>query len=185
MKAVIALGNPGAEYAKTRHNIGWQVIESYAKTHDATFIVKPKFNAEVAEVLLNNEKHLLIKPLTFYNEVGNSARAIANFYKLSPDDFLVIHDELALDLGVLRIRRGGSDAGNNGIKSINTHLGQSTWRLRIGTHQPNNQEVSHSGIVLGKLTQSELEVISKLNTKMSEAISQHLNCELQTTTVRE
>ena len=113
MKVIFAQGNPGRQYAATRHNVGFIILDALAD--GAHFAPKPKFFAEMAETQIAGEKTLLIKPQTFYNETGRSARAILDFYKLDPSDLLVIHDDLALAFGSLRIRDKGSDAGNNGI----------------------------------------------------------------------
>ena len=133
MKLIFAQGNPGSKYARTRHNAGFLAIDFYARQHAATFQAKAKFHADIAETTVGEEKVLLVKPTTFYNETGQSARTLADFYKLQGSDILVLHDELSLPFGTLRLREKGSDAGNNGIKSLNAHLGEDYTRLRIGT----------------------------------------------------
>lgn len=133
MKLIFAQGNPGTQYATSRHNVGWQVLDAFAAQQGVSFSSRPKFNADIAEFSVEDEKILLAKPATYYNETGISARAIIDFYKLDPRvDILVLHDELALDFGTIRVREKGSDAGNNGIKSLNTHIGPDYHRLRIG-----------------------------------------------------
>ena len=133
MKIVLAQGNPGLQYAGTRHNIGWVLLEVFATAHNAVFKPEKKFAANIATTYINGEKVLLVKPTTFYNETGRTARALTDFYKLDPaTDILVIHDDLSLPFGTIRIRQRGSDAGNNGIKSISSHLGPDYWRLRVG-----------------------------------------------------
>ena len=133
MKVILAQGNPGAEYARTRHNAGFIVLNAIADVSGASWKSANKFNADTAEITLEGEKVLLVKPSTFYNETGRTARAIADFYKLTPaKDMLVLHDEIALPFGAIRVRQRGSDAGNNGIKSLNAHLGPEYWRIRIG-----------------------------------------------------
>src|SRR6266568_2679917 len=130
MKLILAQGNPGAEYAKTRHNVGFMALDVYAEKHDLEFQDKSKFHAQIAEMMPEDEKILFVKPTTFYNETGQAARALADFYKIAPTDILVIHDDLALPFGTLRTREKGSDAGNNGIKSLNAHLGEKYTRIR-------------------------------------------------------
>lgn len=141
MKLIIGLGNPGAEYAGTRHNFGFMAIDNYASAPGARFQNKSRFNALVAETDINNEKVLLVKPLTFYNLVGESAQKISAFYKIPLEDILAIHDEMALPLGSIRTRIGGSDAGNNGIKNMINNLGSNFARIRIGSGMP----PSHDG----------------------------------------
>lgn len=133
MKVIFAQGNPGSRYEHTRHNAGFSALDFYARQQNLTFQNKAKFHADIAEITAGDEKVLLVKPTTFYNETGQSARALADFYKLRGSDILVLHDELSLPFGTLRTREKGSDAGNNGIKSLNAHLGEDYARLRIGT----------------------------------------------------
>lgn len=159
MKAILAQGNPGRQYAATRHNVGFIILDALA--NGANFAPKPKFFAEVAEVQIAGEKTLLIKPQTFYNETGRSARAILDFYKLDSSDLLVIHDDLALPLGTLRIREKGSDAGNNGIKSLNAHLGPDYMRLRVGIYNELRDRVHDADFVLGGFSKDEMSQLEK------------------------
>ncbi|MFZ1360878.1 MAG: aminoacyl-tRNA hydrolase [Candidatus Saccharimonadales bacterium] len=155
MKLILAQGNPGAEYANTRHNVGFLALDHYTQAHALTFQSKPKFNADIAEMTVDGEKILLAKPMTFYNETGVSARAIADFYKIYPEDVLVLHDDLALPLGTVRTREKGSDAGNNGIRSLNSHLGEHYKRIRIGIWTAIADERDTATFVLGVLSASE------------------------------
>lgn len=161
MKLIFGLGNPGIEYDGTRHNTGFEALNYFASKQGSDFIKKDKFKAEVAEVLMNGDKILLARPVTFYNEVGTSYRSICDFYKLAPSDTLIVHDELSLPLGTLRIREGGSDAGNNGIKSINQHGGQASWRLRIGISNDDRQLIGDADFVLSKFKQAEFETLQQ------------------------
>lgn len=159
MKIIFAQGNPGQQYATTRHNVGWLVLDALAG--EASFVPKPKFFANIAEVSIAGEKVLLVKPQTFYNETGRSARALLDFYKASPSDLLAIHDDLALPLGTLRIREKGSDAGNNGIKSLNSHLGPDYMRLRIGIYNELRDRMHDADFVLGTFSKDEREALEK------------------------
>lgn len=157
MKIIFGLGNPGSDYEGTRHNTGFMAVNAFAKEQGAQFTEKTKFQAYIAELNFEGEKVLLVKPTTFYNEVGISARALVDFYKLTqPDDLLVIHDDLALPFGTIRVRRKGSDAGNNGIKSLNAHIGHEYFRLRIGI-APEKRQQSDTEFVLGKFYSEEVE----------------------------
>ena len=159
MKVVFGLGNPRAEYAGTRHNTGFMAVSKLAKDQGVTFAEKTKFKAYVAEVTLVGEKVLLVKPTTFYNNVGESARAIIDFYKLEPnEDFLVIHDDLALPFGTIRVRKKGSDAGNNGIKSLNAHIGPDYARLRVGI-AAEGRTSDDSSFVLGRYNDAEAKAL--------------------------
>ena len=161
MKLILAQGNPGPDYAATRHNVGWQVLDSLANEQHATFNLKPKFLADIAELNLAGEKILLVKPQTFYNETGRSARALIDFYKIDSADVLVIHDELALPLGTIRVREQGSDAGNNGVKSLNTHIGSNYSRLRIGIANELLSHIPAADFVLGRFTADEQGQLTK------------------------
>lgn len=154
MKVIIAQGNPGTQYEKTRHNVGFLAISQYARLHSAEFQPKPKFNADIAEIT-DGDRILLIKPTTFYNETGRAARAIADFYKINTNDIMVIHDELALPFGTLRTRDKGSDAGNNGIKSLNAHLGEQYARIRVGIHSDTADKIGAHDFVLAKFSPEE------------------------------
>ena len=155
MKLIVGLGNIGIEYVGTRHNFGFAAIDYLAEKFDIKWKNKSKFSAEIAKTKINGEKVLLIKPTTFYNLSGQSVRAIRDFYKLKNSDILVIHDDMALPIGVLRTRIGGSDAGNNGIKSLNRNLGEDFARVRIGSGLESSPINSHSDFVLSKPSASE------------------------------
>jgi len=159
MKVIFAQGNPGRQYATTRHNVGFIILEALAD--GVNFSPKPKFLAEIAETQIAGEKVLLVKPQTFYNETGRSARAILDFYKLTPADLLVVHDDLALPLGTLRIREKGSDAGNNGIKSLNAHLGPDYMRLRVGIYNDLRDRIHDADFVLGGFSRDEATQLEK------------------------
>ena len=153
MKLIFAQGNPGAAYARTRHNVGWQCLDTLAD--GVAFAPKPKFFADIAEITEAGEKCLLIKPQTFYNETGRSLRALMDFYKLSLDDVLVIHDELMLEFGKVRVRHSGRDAGNNGLKSLNNHVGEAFARIRVGIATPMRQQMGDTAFVLGAFIADE------------------------------
>ena len=155
MKLVFAQGNPGREYAQNRHNVGFLALDFYADKHGLEFQPKSKFNADISETSIGNEKILLIKPTTFYNETGRAARALADFYKVVPDNILVLHDELALPFGTLRTREKGRDAGNNGIKSLNAHLGEEYARIRIGTQNDLLGKIGSHDFVLSNFSTDE------------------------------
>lgn len=165
MKVIFAQGNPGAQYANTRHNVGFLIVETLAAQHRVDFIKKPKFHADIAEVSIAGEKVLLVKPATFYNETGQAARMITDFYKLNvKTDFLAIHDDLALPLGTIRIRDKGRDAGNNGIKSLSAHLGSTYARIRIGIYNELRDRIHDADFVLSNFTKSESDTLKEVIT---------------------
>src|SRR5436305_7639269 len=132
---VVGLGNPGREYARTRHNVGWMVVDELARRHGGAW--KGKFNGQVAEVRVDGHRVALLKPETYMHESGRAVSAAARFYKVEPGAVLVVHDEGDLDLGRLQARRGGGLAGHNGLRSIAQHLKtQDFLRLRVGVGRP-------------------------------------------------
>lgn len=160
MKIVFAQGNPGKQYERSRHNVGFIVLDQLAESLSASWKEESKFRASVAATTINSETVLLVKPHTFYNETGQSARAIVDFYKLTPaTDVLVIHDELALPFGTIRVREKGSDAGNNGIKSLNAHLGPDYARIRIGIWNELRDRVDDAQFVLSGFTKDEASLL--------------------------
>ncbi len=159
MKVIFALGNPGEKYALTRHNIGFSIVDAYAKQYNATFQPKSKFSADIAEIHHGSEKILLAKPTTFYNDTGLAARAIVDFYKLTLDDILVVHDDIALDFGKIRVRRGGESAGNNGLKSLHRHIGDDFWHIRIGADSLLRKQIGDTDFVLGKFNPDEQKIL--------------------------
>lgn len=158
MKLIFAQGNPEPDYTASRHNVGFSILNFLAKDLGAKWADKPKFNAIITEVNISGEKVLLVKPTSYYNETGNSVRKLIDFYKLeSISDLLVIHDDLALPFGTIRVRKQGSDGGNNGIKSINSQIGQDYSRIRIGTHNELREKMDDANFVLSKFSGDEAE----------------------------
>lgn len=158
MKIILAQGNPGTRYEKTRHNIGFVMLDMIARQAGVTFSDKAKFHASISELTLHKEKVLLVKPTTFYNETGSAARALCDFYKLDPaTDLIVIHDDLTLPFGTIRTREKGRDAGNNGIKSLNAHIGESYKRVRIGIYNDLRDRMNDVDFVLGAFSRSEYD----------------------------
>jgi PTH1 family peptidyl-tRNA hydrolase len=129
------LGNPGREYERTRHNVGWLVLDELARRHGGSW--KSKFSGSLAELRLGDARVALLKPETYMNESGRSVGAAARFYKIEPEQLLVAHDDVDLEPGRLQVRQGGGLAGHNGLRSLAQHLGsQEFQRLRIGVGRP-------------------------------------------------
>ena len=132
---VAGLGNPGRGYERTRHNLGWLVVDELARRHGGSF--KSKFSGRLAELRLDGSRVALLKPETYMNESGRSLAAAARFFKVEPDGLLVVHDDVDLEPGRLQARGGGGLAGHNGLRSIASALGTSDFlRLRIGVGRP-------------------------------------------------
>ena len=159
MKIIFGFGNPGSQYSNTRHNVGFSTLEKFAQVHNVDFQPKNKFLADIAECQINDEKVLVVKPHTFYNDTGKSAQLLLDFYKLSIDDILVIHDDIVLDFGKIRIRQGGQDAGNNGLKSLHRHIGDGFWHIRIGVDNLLRRRIGDIDFVLGKFNSDEQVIL--------------------------
>jgi peptidyl-tRNA hydrolase, PTH1 family len=139
MKILVGLGNPGDKYEENRHNVGFMAVEAIAENHGGG-AWKRRFQGMATEVDLGREKCLLLKPATFMNESGRSIGEAMRFYKVSPADVIVFHDELDLEPGRIRVKFGGGHAGHNGLKSISAHIGNDYHRVRIGIGHPGSRE---------------------------------------------
>ncbi len=132
---IAGLGNPGREYERHRHNAGWMVVDELARRHEGSF--KSKFNGRLAETRIGESRVALLEPETYVNESGRSISAAARYFKVSPDELLVVHDDVDLDVGRLQARLGGGLGGHNGLRSIAQALGTPEFlRLRIGVGRP-------------------------------------------------
>ncbi|WP_244834277.1 aminoacyl-tRNA hydrolase [Clostridium sp. BJN0001] len=158
MFLIVGLGNIGKEYEGTRHNVGFRVIDNIASKYDID-INKKKFKGTYGEGFIENEKVILLKPDTFMNLSGESVKEVQSFYKIDCENIIVIHDDISLPLGRIRIRGKGSAGGHNGIKNIIQNLGTDVFpRIKVGVGQPNVDLVHY---VLGKFSKDEVEILSK------------------------
>lgn len=163
MKIILFQGNPGEKYRGTRHNVGFELADFLAEKFGAKWQEKSRFKADLAEVLIAGEKILLVKPRTFYNLTGDSARAICDFYKAdSRTDFLAVHDDLSLNFGVVRTRQKGSSAGNNGLKSLISTFGEEFSRIKIGIANELLPRMNSADFVLNEFSKTEAEKLPQL-----------------------
>ena len=159
MKLIVGLGNPGNEYNNTRHNIGFMAIDKIAQHYNTNFS-KTKFNGLYAEVNMNGEKLILLKPQSFINLSGDVIIKYINYFKISLDDVLIMCDDMDLDTGIYKLRYKGGSAGHNGLKNIESNLKTNEYkRIKIGISK--NKNISTVDYVLGKLSPQELEKINK------------------------
>lgn len=184
MKLILALGNPEAKFNHTRHNVGFAMLDAFAAENGVQWQRKDKFKADVAELTLVGEKVILAKPTTYYNLVGESARAISDFYKIAVSDILIVHDDLALPFGTVRTRVGGNAAGNNGIKSVSAHVGEATARIRIGTWSDLRDRTDDAEFVLSKFSSSEQQALAALSSLVAALIESFVHDSLELTTHR-
>lgn len=160
MKLIVGLGNPGAKYARNRHNVGFLAVDAIGAAHGFG-PWRAKFQGQVAEGRLGAEKALLLKPETYMNLSGDSVQAAVGFYKLAAADVIVLHDELDLAPGKVRVKAGGGAAGHNGIRSIAAHLGPEFVRVRIGIGHPGDKRVV-ANYVLNDFAKDEAEWLDPL-----------------------
>jgi PTH1 family peptidyl-tRNA hydrolase len=160
MRLVVGLGNPGREYEATRHNAGFWFVDQLARAEGVQLRVESRFHGLVARIGRGDDECWLLEPSTFMNASGRAVGALARFYKILPQDILVVHDELDLPPGGAKLKRGGGAAGHNGLKDIIAALGQDFWRLRIGIGHPGDRaQVIH--FVLQAPRREEQEAIDE------------------------
>jgi PTH1 family peptidyl-tRNA hydrolase len=168
MKVVVGLGNPGTRYAGTRHNVGFAVIDTLARSPRAGRF-REAFDAEIAELVEGEHKVLLVKPLTFMNLSGRAVRQVIDFYQVPLDDLLIVCDDINLPLGRLRARRKGTHGGHNGLRDIQQHLGTTDYaRLRIGVGAPKGEDAAD--YVLDRFRPSEQPIIEDAILTAAQAV---------------
>ncbi len=169
MYVFAGLGNPGARYAKNRHNIGYLVADEIARRHGFEgFRSRARLGADIAEGRIGDARVALLKPTTFMNESGRALGAVLRYYKIEPATLFVFYDELDLAPGKLRVRFGGGSAGHNGIKSLRAHIGPDYWRVRMGIGHPGDKDLV-SDYVLSDFSKAESLWMDKLVDAAAEA----------------
>lgn len=158
IRLIVGLGNPGREYADTRHNAGFWLLDMIAHKAGASLRPETRFHGQVARVNLHSQEIWLLAPQTFMNVSGQAVAALAGYYKITPEEMLVLHDELDLSPGTARLKRGGGAGGHNGLKDIITRLGADFWRLRLGIGHPGDKNAV-SDFVLHRPSQPEEQLI--------------------------
>jgi len=136
LKLIVGLGNPGGEYARTRHNAGFWLVDELARRHGGNFRSEGKHQAELARVRIGGEEIWLAKPMSYMNRSGGPVSSILGFYKIAPAQMLVAHDEIDLPSGTVRLKDGGGHGGHNGLRDVIAAQGDGFWRLRIGVSHP-------------------------------------------------
>jgi PTH1 family peptidyl-tRNA hydrolase len=193
MKIIVGLGNPGPKHTKTRHNLGFMVADAFLKDFESAaenlWHEEKKFQSEVAEIIWQpkksqEEKVILVKPLTYMNGSGLAVSSVSKFYKVGPSDIWIIHDEVDLPLGGMKIRFGGASAGHKGVESIIEHLGTDKfWRFRVGIGAQHEKIEGKKikpidNFVLGTFSESERgklrEIIKKSKKAVEDALEEGL-----------
>ncbi len=164
IRLVVGLGNPGPEHQLDRHNAGFWFVDALAREHGASLAREGKFHGDVGRARIGAAQVFLLQPATWMNRSGQAVAALAHFYRIAPAEILVVHDELDLAPGQVKMKQGGGHAGHNGLKDIQARLGSADfWRLRIGIGHPRalqpNQEVAD--FVLGRPTREQQQAIDE------------------------
>lgn len=174
MKLVVGLGNPGSEYENTRHNVGFEVLDYIAELNGYKFTLEKKFNALSTCININGEKVIIVKPLSFMNLSGNVVGKYAKYYDIMPEDILVIHDDLDMEFGKIRIVYDSSSGGHNGIKNIIENIGTKEFtRLKIGIS--NNKSIDTKDYVLGRFGKEDRNILNNTYEKVKDIINDFIN----------
>jgi PTH1 family peptidyl-tRNA hydrolase len=167
MLLLVGLGNPGPRHEKNRHNVGFMAVDAVVRRHSFG-MERARFQALVAEGTLDGCKTLAMKPTTFMNESGRAVGEAVRFFKLAPEQVVVLYDEVDLALGKIRAKRGGGHAGHNGVRNIIQHVGADFWRVRIGIGHPGDKEKVH-GHVLGDFSKADQPMVDKIVDAIADA----------------
>lgn len=161
MFLIVGLGNPGDYYKKTRHNVGFILLDLIAEHYDLSWNHKTKFNSYVVSGAINGHKVILCKPTTFMNLSGGAVSSLMSFYKIDLKHLIVIHDDIDLELGQLKCKIGGGSGGHNGLKSIDNNVGAEYCRIRIGVGKPDKTREDVSSYVLNNFSDEEMSILHK------------------------
>jgi len=167
MKLIVGLGNPGTKYQKTRHNVGFVVVDALAIIMEQDkWLNDNRFQSSIVKINKDSYKAILAKPQTYMNESGEAVRKLADYFDIKPEDIIVVADDINLSPGIARVRKGGSDGGHNGLKSIIGVIGEDFWRVRVGVGI--NQKEPSESFVLKKMTAAELLQMGKTIDKVAD-----------------
>lgn len=173
LKLIVGLGNPGDQYARTRHNAGWWFVDALLAQRHGSWRHQQRQPVELARVLIDQSELWLAKPTAYMNQSGAPVAAIAHFYRIAPQEMLLVHDDIDLPPGVVRLKEGGGHGGHNGLRDVIAHIGADFWRLRLGVGHPGAKErVIES--VLDRPTADEQQLIGAAMQRGLEAIPELL-----------
>ena len=182
MRMVVGLGNPGPKYRNNRHNIGFMAADEIVRRHRLS-APRSKFQGDISEGDIGGERVLVLKPATFMNESGRSVGDAVRFYKLAPEDIIVIYDEIDLAAEKIRVKQGGGHAGHNGLRSIDSHIGKDYWRVRLGVGHPGDKG-RVTGHVLRDFSKADKQWVDKTLDAVADAIPYLLNSDSSAFTSR-
>jgi len=171
---IVGLGNPGPEYEATRHNVGFLCLDEFARKNSfGSWMNKKDLKCELTQMTLGDTRVILMKPQTFMNLSGEAVQAVMHFYKLNNTQLIVVHDELDVNFGQIRMRAGGSPAGNNGIKSVSQHIGENYNRVRVGIGPKTHPNMDSADFVLQDFSKAEQEKLPALIREVSALLSEY------------
>src|SRR3984885_1607734 len=156
LKLIVGLGNPGEEYARTRHNAGFGFVEELARRHGGAFRLEPRHHGELARINIGGADLWMLKPMSYMNRSGAAAQSVAAFYKAPATEVLVAYDDLDLPPGVARLREGGGAGGHNGMRDVIAQLGPDFWRMRLGIGHPGNRDKVLSYVLSRPATEEDI-----------------------------
>ncbi len=178
MKLVVGLGNPGKEYENTRHNIGYELADMFAKKYGCAFRTERKFEADIFDININGEKVIVAKPLTYMNLSGNAVKKIVDFYNINSQDILIMHDDLDMVLGKIKVVNNSSSGGHNGLKSITKAIQTRDYvRFKIGIYGK-DRTIDAIDCVLGKFSKEQREVLDEVYAKVGNLLEDFVNCDI-------
>lgn len=171
---IVGLGNPGEEYDGTRHNVGFMCVDEFARLNSfGPWINKKDQKCLSTSATLGDTKVLLCKPTTFMNLSGEAVQAVTHFYKISAENVIVVHDELDVNFGQLRMRLGGSAAGNNGVKSVSQQIGEAYGRVRVGIGPKKPEQIDAADFVLQDFSKEDQKALPALTREVSAILSEY------------
>lgn len=171
---IVGLGNPGDEYEGTRHNIGFAVVDAFTLANDfQPWIHKKDLRCDMTMARLGGTQVIVIKPTTFMNLSGEAVQAVAHFYKIPAQRILAVYDEIDIEFGQIRLRKGGSSAGHNGVKSLIQHLGENFGRVRVGIGPKTHEQMDSADFVLAKFSSEQQTQLKNLTRETSAILSEY------------
>jgi peptidyl-tRNA hydrolase, PTH1 family len=171
---IVGLGNPGEEYEDTRHNVGFMCVDEFAaKNNFESWMHKKDLKCALTQATLGDTRVILVKPQTFMNLSGEAVQAVQHFYKLTNEQTIVVHDELDINFGQIRMRVGGSPAGNNGIKSVSKHIGENYGRVRVGIGPKKPEQMDTADFVLQDFNKAEQANLAALKREVGAILSEY------------
>lgn len=170
---IVGLGNPGKDYVGTRHNIGFAAVDAFMTAHDfPKAVTKKDLKCSLSSLQMGDNRVLCIKPLTYMNISGEAVQAVMNFYKVTAENVLVIHDELDIPFGDIRCKVGGSSAGHNGVSSVAKHIGENFGRVRVGIRTDIAEKADAADFVLGTFTSEEASKLPSITTEATSILTE-------------